>query len=522
MEFLKANRAIVIIGLVLTTAFFISRLYNLGTLPIFTDEAIYVRWAQIAKNDPAWRFISLTDGKQPLFIWGIMVAMRFVEDPLLAGRVVSLVAGFFTSIGLFFLARQLFKNMWIGMLSSFLYILYPFAVVYDRMALYDSLVGTFAIWSILLVVLLVEKMRIDVALLLGMVLGVGVLNKTSGFISAYLIPLGVLLFDLKGRNRLRRLARLTLLAMISFFLMYLYYAILRLSPFFHIVDEKNTIFYYPIPIEDWLASPTTFFGSFFAWFSERLKFFVGNILGLWDWFITYATWSFILLISAAFAIDRKYLREKVFLLLWFFVPFVVLALIGKVLYPRFIFFMTLYLLPLAAYSLYRIRSRVRNTLLYGGLCLLLFSLPFVSDYYIVFDFARVPIPKSDRGQYINGWPAGGGVKEAIVFFEEEAKKGKVFVMTQGTFGLFPYAFEIYLKDNPNVTISSFWPVPETPPQEAVEKNSTMRVYIVFYQPCPSCPSPGEAPVMWKLERVAQFKKGTGQESTLTIYRLPPQ
>ena len=492
------------VAFVLLILFFAIRLYHLGFLPIFTDEAIYVRWAQIAKFDPVWRFISLTDGKQPLFMWGSMIAMRFIDDPLLAARFVSVLAGLASATGLFFLTRELFKNKWIGIIASFLYIIYPFALVYDRIALYDSLVGALAIWNLFLLVLLVRTGRIDVALIFGMVLGAGVLNKTSGFISAYLMPLGILLVDLSRKDRVSRIARLFLLVLLAFGLMYMHYSILRLSPFFHIVDEKNTIFYYPL--REWLTHP--------------FNFFEGNFKGLWDWVITYVTWPVILLIGGSLLIDRKYFREKVFLLLWFLIPFSILALIGKVLYPRFIFFMTLYLLPLAAYSLYALRLRIKNTVLYASFCLLVVLALIRSDFFILTDFAHAPIPRIDLGQYINGWPAGGGVKEAIVFFEEEAKKGKVLVITQGTFGLFPFAFEIYLKDNPNITVSSFWPVTETPPSEAVEKNSSMLVYLVFYQPCLSCPATGEAPITWKLEKVLEFKKGIGEESKLTIYRLP--
>src|SRR3989344_2405472 len=132
----------IIFCLFLLFLYLASRLLTISQLPLFTDEAIYVRWAQIAKNDANWRFISLTDGKQPLFIWFVIVAMKFINDPLVAARVVSVFAGIGTSIGLFFVTRQLFRNYWIGIISASLYVIYSFALVYDRMALYDGLVGT--------------------------------------------------------------------------------------------------------------------------------------------------------------------------------------------------------------------------------------------------------------------------------------------------------------------------------------------------------------------------------------------
>ena len=71
---------------------------------MFTDEAIYIRWAQIALQDSSWRFISLTDGKQPMFIWFMILFLKFIKDPLIAGRLVSVVSGIFTLVGLFFLS----------------------------------------------------------------------------------------------------------------------------------------------------------------------------------------------------------------------------------------------------------------------------------------------------------------------------------------------------------------------------------------------------------------------------------
>src|SRR3989344_1220918 len=145
-SFVKKYRIELVIAVLLTCAYFFLRLYRIMSLPIFTDEAIYVRWSQIARFDASWRFISLTDGKQPLFVWISMTFMRIVDDPLLASRLVSVGAGFLTMIGLFFLGREIFKNRWVGILSSATYLIYPFALVYDRMALYESLIGALMVW----------------------------------------------------------------------------------------------------------------------------------------------------------------------------------------------------------------------------------------------------------------------------------------------------------------------------------------------------------------------------------------
>src|SRR6266849_2690820 len=80
--------------------YFFTLLYHILMLPVFTDEAIYIHWSQIASDDASWRFISLTDGKQPMYVWIALNFMRIIKDPLFASRLVSVFAGFFSMIGL--------------------------------------------------------------------------------------------------------------------------------------------------------------------------------------------------------------------------------------------------------------------------------------------------------------------------------------------------------------------------------------------------------------------------------------
>lgn len=496
MNLFKKYKIEILLSGLIFLFFFFSRLYRIETLPLFTDEAIYVRWSQIARYDAAWRFISLTDGKQPSFIWIAMNIMRFVEDPLVAARLVSVIAGFFSLIGMFFLGREIFKNRWIGILSGFLYLIFPMALVYDRMAIYDSLVGTFTIWSLYLEILLVRKIRLDIALILGMAIGGAILTKTTGFFSIYLFPSLLLLFNWGKKGRKIRLLKLVGLSLISIALAYGYYSILRLSPFFHIINDKNTIFVYPI--HDWLTHP--------------FNFFQGNLLGLWDWFITYSTWPLFILMLFSFIISFKYKREKFLVFIWFISPFVALALFGRVLYPRFILFMILPLLPLAAFSLFKLYGKFRNIYVFAVLVLLFSFLMLRSDYFILTNFAKAPIPFSDLGQYINGWPAGGGLKEVIAFLKNKSLKSKIYVATEGTFGSLPTnAVEIYLGDNKNVEKRGIWPPPKEIPKDLTEKAKKMPVYYIFNDT-------QEQPLGWPLKLIAKYQKGIGN-SYVSIYQV---
>src|SRR3989304_10000334 len=207
MKLIYRFRKEFVLAILISAAYFSIRLIFFESLPIFTDEAIYTRWAQIALNDSSWRFISLTDGKQPMFVWAAVFFMKFISDPLIAARLVFVLRGFFTLIGLFFLTLELFRNKKTAFLSTILYIFYPFAQVLDRMALYDSMVGTFSVWALYLSIHLVRKLRLDIAYTLGFIIGAGILTKTSNFFSIYLLPFTVILFDFKRKpfgNRFMR------------------------------------------------------------------------------------------------------------------------------------------------------------------------------------------------------------------------------------------------------------------------------------------------------------------------------
>ncbi len=476
--------------------FALTRLYNLTYLPIFTDEAIYIRWSQIGSRDAAWRFISLVDGKQPLYTWIAMVLMRFIADPVFAGRIVSVLAGLGSLVGMFFLGREVFRSIRLGVIASILYLISPFALVYDRMALYDSLTATFSIWNLYLAILLVRHVRLDIALIFGMTLGLGMLNKTIGFLHLYMVPATLILFDLKKSDRIKRFGRWVLYVGVAAIISQALYSVLRLSPLFHMIAQKDAVFVYPFG--EWIRHPT--------------EFFVGNIRGLFDWLIHYLTWPVWIAVLLPLITFWKHTREKLLLYGWWLAPFVALALFGRVLYPRFILFMTMPLLVLAALTVDHVITRWRKTV-FGAVLIAVLILPSVwTDYLLLTQPTHAPIPQSDRGQYINDWPAGWGVKEASEFILKESQKGKVVVYTEGTFGLLPYGLEIWLVDKPNIEIHGLWPLAETPPPEVLESVKTSPTYLVANQPT-------DVPVGWSLSLVASYPKGLRRDRTLRLYKV---
>lgn len=196
-------------------------------------------------------------------------------------------------------------------------------------------------------------------------------------------------------------------------------------------------------------------------------------------------------------------------------------LFGRQLYPRYIFFMTLSLFPLASYSLVILIERYKNPVIGLILCVLAFSYFWYGDFTLITKPTSSSIPEPEKGQYLTGWPSGGGVNESIAFFREEAAKRPIVIATEGTFGLLPFAYEVYLIDNPNITIKSYWPIKDRIPQELLTYSQNRDTYIVFYQECPPCAGKGLAPSSWPLTQVYQLKKEQ-PDTYFTIYKVIPQ
>lgn len=487
------------IGL-LTLAALLTRTVNLTQIPIFTDEAIYIRWAQIGLADPAHRYISLTDGKQPLLTWLMYPFLYFIEDPLLAGRLVSAFAGVAACIGMYMVGKELFGRR-TAVVAGLLYIITPFTVVYDRLALMDGLHAAIGIWSMYLSILLVRYIRLDAALLLGMTIGLGYLNKSSAVFYLLLVPFSLLLFDWKQKKCRRRLAAWGGFALISSLMALAISQSLRLSPWFYLIKQKDHVFIVTIP--EFLASP--------------FSLMRGNLTGMLPMTYEYLTIPVSLLIlgGAVWGLFRQP-RVTAYLLVWFLLPFLALAAFGKIIFPRYMLFMCIPLLLMAAYMVSALYDAARQQSVGIARIIPLLVLPFLfiptiyQTFLLLFSPVHAAIPQTDRNQLFDDWPSGYGVMDVIGYLEEQAKTQKIVIGTEGTFGLSPAVYEIYLGNNPNVEIHGYWPVGEVP-AELLEKARMYPTYLVFKER-------QIVPETWPLRLIKKIPRGTG-ETYLLFYQV---
>ena len=476
---------------------FFTRLINLLNIPIFTDEAIYIRWAQIGLNDPAHRYISLTDGKQPMLTWLMYPMLKIFSDPLFAGRFVAVLSGVLTVIGIYLLTRELF-NKKTAVLACAFYIISPFTLIYDRLALMDSLLSTSAVWSLYLQVLLIKKRRLDVGLLLGLVMGLGLLTKSSAYFFILHLPFSLLLFNFSATKKFSSLSKWLGLAFLSTTISMVIYNSLRLSPWFYIINLKNHVFIL----------------SFSEFLKHPFELFKGNLIGLLGMLTGYLTLplSVFIFLGSLWSFLQK--DKKILLLsIWFIFPFFSLAAFGIVIFPRFTLFMVIPLLIIAAYLF---EKSARSILKYNKylllILLLIVSFSIRQSYLIMFDPVKTNIPSTDRNQFFDDWPSGYGVKDVINYLRKQSEAGKIVVGTEGTFGLNPAVYEIYLGTNKNVEIHGFWPVSQVP-QLLLNTSRQYPTYLIFKEK-------QDIPADWPLKLIAKYQRGLGK-TYLYFYQVDP-
>jgi 4-amino-4-deoxy-L-arabinose transferase-like glycosyltransferase len=456
IEFSK--KQLIYLGLIFLV-YFLTRIFNLTKLPVFCDEGIYIRWSQIMRTNANLRFVSLQDGKQPLFMWLTIPFLKIFSDPLFAGRMVSVVSGFFTLIGVFslpiiisFIKKEKLNNLNLGLIAGFLYLISPFNLFFNRMALVDGLLSAFGIWALNFSLLLGKLKRLDTAMILGMVLGGGLLTKSPAvfFIGLAVVTVLILLI---GRDKSRLIPTIILLA-ISLFIAFMIYNILRLSGQFHMLSMRN---------QDYIRTYNEIYGDPFK---HTFSLF-GDISRYYWYYLTPP-----LVIIGLIGLIKKIYNDKrlVFfiLFLWWFGPLVAQALAAKTFTARYILFTVPVFLVFVGYglsALYRVLriSEKTGTGLRLGLMTLLFFPAIIFNYNLLVSPTKANLPEDERRGYLEDWTAGYGIKEIGEYLKKLPSENEIVVGTEGFFGTLPNGLQIYVNDFKNITvIGTTYPVTEIP------------------------------------------------------------
>jgi 4-amino-4-deoxy-L-arabinose transferase-like glycosyltransferase len=431
--------------LILAGICLITRIINITVLPIFTDESIYIYWAKLIESTHSQWFVSLTDGKPPLLVWLIGALLHFLPGSmyLLAGRIPSVAAGVLSVIAIYKLTEILFRSQKMAIVSGVLYIITPFLLLYDRLALFDSLLTCMLLWSTYFAVRTLKTLKWSDAILWGIFLGLALLSKPTALIFWVLLPFCVGILAWKDVLA-KKFPRLIMLSVTALILSQLMQSVERFSHVYGRMAEKNAQFQFTP--RELVADP--------------FQHMVGNIIGFFSWFIPYVSIPvFILGIIALFLLILKKPREGIVIFILWLVPILGLAEIGREIFPRYILFVTPYfLLPISFLIVWLWEKKIMLKSLSVALVAVIFVSLLPYDFLLLTNPARAPIPQADHTQLVSQHTSGYGLDKVFTFLDEKSRSSKIYVVTQGTFGLYHYAFLLHYWGNPRVEIVPRWPI----------------------------------------------------------------
>ncbi len=437
VNYLGRHRREILILVGLAVLFLFLRLPNLTLQPIFADEAIYIRWAQVIRSEPTLRFLPLSDGKTPLFMWVMIPLFKFIHDPLLAGRFLSVISGFFTLLGVFFLSKKVF-NLRTALWASLLYVVTPYTIFFDRMALVDSMLAAFTIWSCYFAIWLVSNLRLDIAMVLGYFLGGGILTKTPGMLNLTLLPLTVIGF-VRRKGGKNALVRLLVLWGVAIGIALVMYNVLRLGPNFQMLSSRNT---------DYIFSPLELAGRPF-------DPFIPHFHDISDWFPKLLTWPILFCVVMGMIYIIYVIWQQMFrgpslwggiILLWALLPLLLNMAFLRTFTARYLLSEIPLFLVIAGFGVTKILPRLAYIKRFPIflMLLVLLPLPLYFDYLLLVSPANAPLPKEERKGYFEDWTAGYGFSDIAKFLIEKSTTQKVVLGTAGFFGTLPDGIQIYL------------------------------------------------------------------------------
>lgn len=426
---------------VLFVIYVLTHTVQLAALPVFADEAIYIRWAQLIIDDwPRYLFFPLNDGKTPLFMWLLVPLQYLGNDQLWSARILSVIVGFLQVLTTGYLIQLLggrAKTVWLSMLLvTFL----PFWYFHHRMALIDGLLVLFLSLSLVSVLHLLRSTaspQKTVVWMLCLAVSFGAALWTK--LPAVLFIPSLLLFSVLPVRK-TWFERSKLLTLIGTGLGggLLLFSLLKLNPTFGQLFSRGSDFLYP-----WRD----------VFFEGAWRQTLPNIPTYISYFVTYLSWPLMALVVAGLFIQDKQRTFQV--LFWAALLFLLpISLLGRVVYPRYLlpaalFFTlsgSLVIQSLVDQFINRTNQIPAKSVAGMVIALILAQILVISSAFIgpsLFNASTIPFVSADTTQYLTEWSSGHGLKETAELIQSAKKSSTLAVATEGYFGTLPDGLSMY-------------------------------------------------------------------------------
>ena len=422
------NQRLLVVVLIL--AAILIKYINLLGLPLYLDEGLYIFWAKLFSESSGFAYVSMQDGKTPLFIWLISYLHNFFGDYLLTGRIISVISGAVSFICWLFIISKITKGK-LTFYFALLMLIAPFAYLIERIAFVDSLLtalGSLSLTAFYIGFLRLKKNPWEIffwAFLAGVFLGFAYLSKTAAKVLVFSEVLVGILWILQLVREKSWVKALYLGGGIV--LTYLVYSqivgFLRVGSyrFWGQILEKETQLTFSI---------TEIFNRLIHLYDPHVySIYLANLWLILQYLITYLGIIFVLFLAGIIWILKKD-KKQIWLVAYFLIIFLAILLSGKVMASRYLYIVIPSVVCIASFGLFWIvssRQKVIKNLLFLGLAFVI-----LQSLQMVIDPLHALYTRDDRSYFITADLSALGLRESI---EQVKNEGGGIVGVSGVWGV---------------------------------------------------------------------------------------
>jgi 4-amino-4-deoxy-L-arabinose transferase-like glycosyltransferase len=428
------------VWIVLAVLLILLKFLNPLRFPLYLDEGLYIFWAKLFHQSASYAYVSLQDGKTPMFIWLTSFLFPVFRNYLMTARLISLVGGLISLISWFFIIFKS-KEKDDKYLFLFLMSIVPMGFLIERLAFVDSLLTAF--FSLATLMAFNLKCEIDkkkesylfilYAVLSGGFLGLAYLTKTTATLFAVTILIITVFWigELLFKKKYLRMFKMSASLVIGFLVYHEILSYLRVGAhrFWGMIANKEVDFVY---------TPVGLIYQFQHYFGDAIKLYHKNISLDIGYFIPYFSFLIPLSVFGTVQILKKE-REKVWVLIYSLILLLTVMVFAKVTASRYFYPLTpalVYLSVVGFRQLLKMNKKVVTFVAAG--CFVMFAQSFLIGFYP----ERAFLAGDDYSGFFSSANSAYGLDQVV----KSIKNGSSIVGVTGIWGVGEGA-GVVLEDN---------------------------------------------------------------------------
>lgn len=382
---------------------------NILNFPLFWDESVFLNISSNFINNPYLLLNSFNLFPYPIMVWilsfVLLINKVFIINPLLIGRILTVVCDLIASIYLYKIGKVLF-NRTAGLISLFIYLSLPLTYLHSRLLLLESMTNMFVLILVHNVILFSKQYdnrykRVIFLFVIFFGLFITYLTKPTALT---IIPVFLLIPWLHNKNRIPVFLITGLLILSAGIIIYLI--------------SKQVISYYPGFILN---------GNYY--YAYVVSNFKSNLWKSFWWSNAYLTQPviFVLLTGILWGLIKKSLRIK-WLSTWTASVLILTSFFSTYYFPRHIHLIAS---PVALICAWLISSIANNKYKIVYLLTALISIvPIYKDLKIFVNPEKADLALEDNLQYFKSWTSGVGLDQIAQKIKILSADSQTHIFTQ--------------------------------------------------------------------------------------------